>query len=43
VKDFRAGVDIYWRTEIAAMKERGEVVDKFNQADMFDFSFTPSR
>lgn len=43
VKNFREGVDIYWRTEIAAMKERGEVIDKFNQSDMFDFSYANTR
>ena len=43
VKDFREGVEIYWRTEIAAMKERGEVIDKFTQSDMFDLSYAAAR
>lgn len=43
VKDIREGVEVYWRTEIAAMKERGEVIDKFSQSDMFDFSYATAR
>ncbi len=43
VDNFQGGVDIYWRTEISAMKERGEVVDKFSQADMFDLTYAAAR
>jgi ABC-type nitrate/sulfonate/bicarbonate transport system substrate-binding protein len=39
VDDFAAGADAWWRVEMAAMKKRGEVDEKFRKEDMFDFSF----
>lgn len=39
VDDFAAGSEIYWRTEIAAMKERGEMIESFSPEQMFDFSY----
>jgi len=37
--DFEAAAKIYWKTEIAAMKSRGEIVDEFDVQHMFDFSY----
>ncbi|MGV3651247.1 MAG: ABC transporter substrate-binding protein [Devosia sp.] len=39
VDDFEAGADVYWRTEISAMKERGELIESFERQHMFDFSY----
>jgi ABC-type nitrate/sulfonate/bicarbonate transport system substrate-binding protein len=43
VDDFQEGAEIYWRTEITAMKTRGEVIEKFSPSDMFDFSYAAKR
>ncbi|MGV3651248.1 MAG: ABC transporter substrate-binding protein [Devosia sp.] len=37
IVDLRTGADTYWSVEMSAMKERGEVAESFEQADMFDF------
>ncbi|GGA77106.1 hypothetical protein GCM10011385_34010 [Nitratireductor aestuarii] len=37
--DFETAADIYWKTEIAAMKGRGEIVEEYEKQHMFDFSY----
>ncbi|GGA77111.1 hypothetical protein GCM10011385_34020 [Nitratireductor aestuarii] len=35
IVDLKEGADTYWAVEMSAMKERGEVTESFEQADMF--------
>ncbi|MCO5731599.1 ABC transporter substrate-binding protein [Rhizobium sp. SSA_523] len=41
--DFEKASDLYWKTEMAAMKTRGEVLPDFKKEDMFDASYAAAR